>query len=150
MHVLIVDDVAANRRLPEVVLRRAGIPVSSVDSGPAALAAIERGDVTVVLLDLNMPEMNGIDVCVALRRRYAPEQLRLIAYTALVTEEDRDHLLSLGFDGLLIKPVAPKAILAAVGPVAQAGLPCALATAPGHPLPDESAGQFVAGEHVGE
>jgi len=140
MHVLIVDDVAANRRLPEVVLRRAGIAVSSVDSGAAALDAIAQGDFTVVLLDLNMPEMSGIDVCQALRRQYSPEQLRLVAYTAFVTEDDRSHLMSLGFDDLLVKPVTPTAILHAVGTRASGESLSTLATAPGEPLPDETAG----------
>lgn len=138
MHVLIVDDVAANRRLPEVVLRRAGIPVSSVDSGAAALAAIAQEDFKVVLLDLNMPEMSGIDVCQALRRQYSSSELKLVAYTAFVTEEDRVHLLSMGFDDLLVKPVTPRAILAAVGPVAHDDSLSVMAVASGEPLPDQA------------
>ncbi|WP_227814181.1 response regulator [Nitrogeniibacter aestuarii] len=139
MHVLIVDDVAANRRLPEVVLRRAGIPVTSVDSGAAALDAIAHGDFSVVLLDLNMPEMSGIDVCHSLRRQYSPDQLKLVAYTAFVTEEDRTHLQSLGFDDLLVKPVTPRAILTAVGSMTDSDSVSVLPAASGEPLPDHPA-----------
>lgn len=138
MHVLIVDDVAANRRLPEVVLQRAGISVASVDGGAAAIDAIADGDFTVVLLDINMPDMSGIDVCRVLRTRTSMAPLRVVAYTAFVSEDDRAHLLSLGFDDLLVKPVTPRAILAAVGHDTSDPSGPVLAAAPGEPLPDQS------------
>lgn len=139
MQVLIVDDDAANRRLPEVVLRRAGVAVTTVDSGGAALDAVAQGDFSVILLDLTMPTMSGIDVCEVLRRQYPRDRFRLIAYTAFVTDEDWVHLAALGFDGLLIKPVTPEAILVAVQAGGADSVP-GLAVAAGKPFPDPAAG----------
>ncbi|QID18212.1 response regulator [Nitrogeniibacter mangrovi] len=138
MHVLIVDDVTANRRLPAVVLRRAGFEVSCAASGEAALGVLSHLRIDVVLLDLIMPGMGGIRLCRHLRASPEHRDVRIIAYTGPVDTAERDALLALGFDGLLIRPVAPAEVLRAVGHLADPPSTAGLAPAR-DPLPDQTA-----------
>lgn len=116
MRILIVDDDFANRKLPAVVLGRVGHTVEEVTTGADALARTAETAFDVVLLDLTMPDMSGYEVCRQLRSRDGGEALRIVAYTAYGVDALRDQVLTAGFDALLLKPVTPAEILAAVVP----------------------------------
>ncbi|MBT0960831.1 response regulator [Denitromonas iodatirespirans] len=116
MRILIVDDDYVNRKLPAVVLGRVGHVVIEAANGTDALAIAARETVDVVLLDLTMPDMSGYEVCRQLRARAGGDALRIVAYTAYGMDSVNEPLQASGFDALLLKPVTPADILAAIRP----------------------------------
>ena len=114
--VLIVDDSEPNRRLPALILGQIGCVVVEAEDGAAALAHLATSTFDCVLLDLNLPDMHGRDVCAALRAHSAGAGLRIVAYSS------QEELLACGlpeqsgFDGLLLKPLSRKALIEAVAP----------------------------------
>lgn len=116
MRILVVDDDYVNRKLPAVVLGRVGHAVVEAATGTDALAIAAREPIDVVLLDLTMPDMSGYEVCRELRARPGGDALRIIAYTAYGMDGLGGRLGDSGFDALLLKPVTPADILAAIRP----------------------------------
>lgn len=110
-HILIVDDHPINRQLPAVFLRDAGWTSEMAESGDEALAKLDHGGFTAVLLDISMPGMSGEEVCRRIRADARLRGLRVIAYTAHAMEETRSAIMQAGFDGLLIKPISRQSLL---------------------------------------
>jgi len=109
---LIVDDNVINAELANAHLRRSGWTTQVVNSGAAALAAMENNAFDLVLLDISMPGMSGIDVCEAIRSRTPDSPTRIVAYTAHAMRDEHKALYAAGFHDILIKPVDRRAILA--------------------------------------
>src|SRR4029450_7485517 len=103
--VLIIDDNAVNRRMAQVVFQKLGWEVETGDSGERALLPVAAQRTDLVLLDISMPGMNGMDVCQHIRADRALAGLRVIAYTAHAFLEEQQHFLAGGFDDVLVKPV---------------------------------------------
>jgi two-component system, cell cycle response regulator DivK len=103
--VLIVDDNEKNRRLAREVLRAAGLRTIEAASGGAglALAAEQRPD--VILLDLELPDMNGAEVARELRKEARTARIPVVAHSARPYVGDRERLLEVGFVGYLEKPI---------------------------------------------
>lgn len=80
--VLVVDDHPLNARFAGLVLGRAGMQVVTADGGPAALARLEEGGFDVVLTDIAMPGMTGVELFESIRRRFGANRPRVVAYTA--------------------------------------------------------------------
>lgn len=102
--ILVVDDDPVNRRLLQRMLSRLGTyRVDEAGEGRAgiALAAARRYD--AVLLDISMPDVNGIEVCAAIRASSCRDS-RIIACTAHASERDAEHFRDSGFDAVLVKP----------------------------------------------
>lgn len=101
---LVVDDEASLVELCQIILEEAGYEVRGAYSGEQALklAAEELPD--LVLLDVMMPGMSGIEVCRELRSRY-DSQLRIVMYTADEREATHRKSLEAGADGILTKEV---------------------------------------------
>ena len=114
MKILIVDDQPINRMLPMTILSKMGYQVSEAESGEQAIAAIAAEAPDMVLLDISMPGMSGIDVCRHLRQSPQTAALRIIAYTAHAFPAEREEILDAGFDDLLIKPIQRDALTAIV------------------------------------
>jgi CheY-like chemotaxis protein len=104
--VLIIDDDAVNRRLAQVLFQKLGWQVETLDSGERALLHLATHDYDLVLLDISMPGMNGLDVCRHIRADLRLMKLRVIAYTAHVLLEEPQHFLAGGFDDVLLKPIS--------------------------------------------
>ncbi|MBA4141985.1 MAG: PAS domain-containing protein [Nitrosospira sp.] len=105
MRVLVVDD---NRDAGEVLamlLESTGLHVRSVDSGPAALAAIPDYQPNVILMDIGMPGMTGHEVARHIRQQPEYGDIKLVALTGWGQEEDRRLSRESGFDHHLTKPV---------------------------------------------
>ncbi|GHE08388.1 response regulator transcription factor [Streptomyces alanosinicus] len=102
--VLVVDDDAAIRRSLERGLRLNGFVVRTAADGPEALAAIERTPPDVLVLDVSMPAMSGIEVCARLRG--AGRDLPVLMLSALDETADRIAGLQAGGDDYLVKPFA--------------------------------------------
>ncbi|MFN7971008.1 MAG: response regulator transcription factor [Acidobacteriota bacterium] len=111
MKVLVVDDDAELRTLIAFALRHAGyLPIEAGD-GPAALAAFTRESPALVILDVNMPRLDGFEV---LRRIRAQSEAPVMMLTVRSGEEDHVHGLDLGADDYLCKPFSPRTLLARV------------------------------------
>ncbi|MFI6857883.1 response regulator transcription factor [Streptomyces sp. NPDC050416] len=102
--VLVVDDEPDVRQLVAYKLRRCGHEVTAVTDGPAALRAVRELKVDVVLLDVVMPGMTGLDVLQELRADPATAKLAVILLTARSQESDVSAGLSAGADDYLPKP----------------------------------------------
>src|SRR3954470_18291192 len=108
---LVVDDVAEFRELVTTVLRREGFVVEAAVDGPAALAAARAFAPDVVVLDIGLPGMDGVEVC---------RQLRTFsdAYVVMLTgrQEEVDKLigLSVGADDYVTKPFSPRELVARI------------------------------------
>ena len=103
--VLVVDDDEDSRRLISHLLKREGYTVQLADSGKAALSALRRKDVDVVLLDVMMPEMDGFAVCRELKKAPGTATLPVILLTARDDIETRATGMNLGVSEFLAKPV---------------------------------------------
>ncbi|MGE4047841.1 MAG: response regulator, partial [Acetobacteraceae bacterium] len=116
VRVLVVDDVAANRRLAEVLLRQAGVTVEAVADGPSALAALDRAPLPdVILLDVYMPGMDGLTVARAIRARPDPaRRIPLIAVTADASTGQIRASREAGMDLYLAKPFDVRDLLATI------------------------------------
>ncbi len=102
--VLVVDDDAAVRRSLERGLRLNGFRVRTADGGRAALAAVEQSPPDVLVLDVSMPGLSGIEVCRTLRE--AGHDLPVLMLSALDETADRIAGLQAGGDDYLVKPFA--------------------------------------------
>jgi DNA-binding response OmpR family regulator len=110
--ILVVDDEPNIREVVELYLRRDGFEVEVVGDGAAALAAVERKIPDLIVLDLMLPVLGGIQVTRALRQ--GDPSIPIIMLTAKGDEADRIAGLELGADDYLTKPFSPKELVARV------------------------------------
>ena len=105
--ILLVEDNAVNQRLARQVLFRAGHDVVTVGNGREALAALRTAHFDLVLMDGQMPEMDGFEATRAIRRGDAGEDLDIpiVAMTAHAMAGDRERFLEAGMNGYISKPV---------------------------------------------
>ncbi len=102
---LVVDDEELNRDLLSRRLTRAGFAVRTAPDGPSALAAVSDGGIDLVLLDIMMPGLSGLDVLKRLREQRSSGELPVIMVTAKVQAEDVVEALELGADDYVTKPI---------------------------------------------
>lgn len=112
-NVLVVDDNEINRMVLGAFLTKAGIPFSETNNGHDALELIRCGDFNVVLLDIQMPDISGIEVAKRLHAELATPPV-LIAVTAHAFPEQRQTILDAGFSDFLIKPILMDDLLMAL------------------------------------
>jgi two-component system, cell cycle response regulator len=112
--VLIVDDIPTNVRLLEARLTAEYYDVLTASSGREALAICADNDLDIVLLDVMMPEMNGFEVCAALKADLRTHHLPVLMITALDQTSDRVRGLEAGADDFLTKPVDDVQLMARV------------------------------------
>jgi DNA-binding response OmpR family regulator len=102
---LVVDDNADSTASLAMLLSMEGHQTCTARDGEEALAAAERFQPDVVLLDLGMPKLNGFDAARRLRQQPRGKEMTLIALTGWGQEEDRKRSRDAGFDGHMVKPV---------------------------------------------
>ena len=107
--ILLVEDEAQTRSVVEAYLDREGYWVTAVGDGVAALEAFERHSYDAIVLDLNLPEVSGEEVC---RRVRDVSDVPIIMLTAKGAEEERIAGLDLGADDYLVKPFSPRELVA--------------------------------------
>ena len=113
--VLVVDDIATNRLVAMTYLRIMGAVPFEAESGQSALIRIAADPPDVVLLDMLMPEMDGVTTLQRIRALPGlAGKLPVIAMTADATEERRRHFMAAGLDGYVIKPLSPEVLGAAI------------------------------------
>ncbi|MCZ7686061.1 MAG: protein kinase [Sandaracinaceae bacterium] len=112
--ILIADDDADFRALASETLRFAfeDADVIAVSDGDQALRALERRPASLAIIDLDMPEMNGVEVTAAIRATPKLERMPILVVTATGGAPDWRLLQSLGADGFLVKPIDPVSLIA--------------------------------------
>ena len=113
LRVLLAEDNAINQRVAVVMLERLGYRPDVVSNGLEVLEALRRQPYDVILMDLQMPEMDGLQATIAIRERLPAEQQPfVVALTAAATELDREHCLAAGMDEHMGKPFRLEALVA--------------------------------------
>jgi CheY-like chemotaxis protein len=116
LSVLLAEDNVVNQRVAVGLLTRRGHVVTVAANGIEALRALERKKFDVVLMDVQMPEMGGLETSAAIRadERQSGGHVPIIAMTAHAMAGDRERCLAAGMDGYLPKPIDPPALFAAI------------------------------------
>lgn len=116
MRILIAEDSAPNRELLTEILKKRGHSVTAVADGRAAVTTAAREDFDALLMDEEMPHMNGLDAARAIRKSEAASGKRLfiVGITGNATEEDEKRFLAAGMDAFLPKPVRMDRLYAVV------------------------------------
>jgi two-component system, sensor histidine kinase RpfC len=110
--VLVADDNRTNRNVLAAILESAGHKVTLVTDGDEALDALEAGGIDILLLDVNMPRLNGIDACAMWRQiEGGRSHIPIIGVTADATSDTKERCLSAGMDLRITKPVDAKFLL---------------------------------------
>ncbi|HEX2525481.1 MAG TPA: PAS domain S-box protein [Geminicoccus sp.] len=147
LRVLVVDDVAVNRELLAEMLRRSGHRVEQAEHGADAVAQVTRGGFDVVLMDVQMPVMNGIEATRLIRELPPPiGTIPVFALTANVMESEQERYLAAGMNACLTKPIVWEQLYAALASIshgqrAESGLEAAAGKAPAKPYPTDAAGE---------
>ncbi len=110
-HILVVDDEARIREVLEYALAKEGFRVTCVETGAAAIDAAAKADVDLVVLDVMLPEIDGLEVCRKIRQT---SRVPILFLSAKSEEIDRILGLELGGDDYLTKPFSPRELVARV------------------------------------
>jgi len=108
--ILIGEDNPINKELLTAILEQWGYSVREASNGEEVLAGIEASVPDLVLLDIQMPELDGYAVLRRLRADSRFEHLKIVALTAYAMRGDRERALEAGFDGYVVKPVDRKVL----------------------------------------
>ncbi len=131
LRVLVVDDMPMNRDIAESFLCRAGHVAVCVENGSEAVAAVAAGGFDVVLMDVRMPGMDGLEATRLIRGLPGPSgQVPIVGLTAQAFAEQVDECRLAGMDGHVAKPYGPAALLAAVARAVEQGHAPALGGVP--------------------
>src|SRR5438105_1075812 len=112
--VLVVDDERTNREFVEVYLQDVDCDVLHAAGGREALDTIRRHPVDLVLLDINMPDLDGLEVCALIKHAPATKLLPVVMVTGRSAMEDHVNALDAGADDFLVKPVRKAELVARV------------------------------------
>ena len=107
LQVLLVDDSSLCRTMTSIVLQNLGLLVTCVNDGSNAVAALQKQDFDVVLMDVEMLVMDGITATVEIRQREALVH-KYTPIVALTSTTDRDRCFAAGMDGFVPKPLMPR------------------------------------------
>jgi CheY-like chemotaxis protein len=116
LQVLLAEDNPVNRLLLVRLLERRGHRVVAVANGRDALATLEHGSFDLVLMDVQMPEMDGLQATAAIRARErgSGAHLPIVAVTTHTSNEDRDRCLRAGMDAFHGKPIEAAQLMATI------------------------------------
>jgi signal transduction histidine kinase/ActR/RegA family two-component response regulator len=115
LRILMAEDNAINQLVVRTMLEATGVALTVVGDGQAAIEALRVGGFDLVLMDINMPVMDGITALGAIRSGAAGDPaIPIIALTASAMSGDRERFLTMGFDDHLGKPIRPADLLSAI------------------------------------
>jgi len=125
LHVLLVEDNEFNRQLATALLARAGIAVSTAGDGVEAVQAVRQQKFDAVLMDIQMPNMGGLEATRRIRENPALAGLPIIAMTANAMAGDREHYLAAGMNDYIAKPIQHNALYATLARLTGRDVPLA-------------------------
>ena len=105
MHILLAEDNVSSQKVVRQMLKRLDCTVDVVANGIEALQALQRQPYDLVLMDVRMPEMDGLEATRIIRRRWPEDGPKVIAITAYALEGDREKCLAAGMNDYISKPV---------------------------------------------
>ena len=114
LRVLLAEDNKVNQRVAAKILESRGHSVLLADTGRQAVDLFQKEAVDIILMDLQMPEMDGIEATRAIRRMEAGSHTPIVALTAHAMSTDRDRCILAGMDDYLSKPISPDRLIATV------------------------------------
>ncbi len=103
--VLLAEDNPSNQKVTIAMLKRLGYQADLATNGVEALKALENNYYDIVLMDLRMPEMSGLEATEVIRKRWPDRRTKIIAVTAFALQGDRERCLAAGMDDYISKPV---------------------------------------------
>ncbi len=112
--ILVVEDNARNLKLVRDVLQFAGYEVIEARSGEEGVQAAGESDPDLILMDLQLPGIDGTEALRQLRANEAGRRIPVVAVTAFAMKDDRDRAMAEGFDGYLEKPISVRALASQV------------------------------------
>jgi PAS domain S-box-containing protein len=136
LHVLVAEDNLVNQQVAVGLLERAGHQATVAENGRKVLALLETATFDVVLMDVQMPEMDGFEATKAIREREQARggHLPIVAVTAHAMKGDAERCLAAGMDAYLAKPLEPRELASVIAGVLRGAAPGA-ETAPPAPVP---------------
>jgi protein-histidine pros-kinase len=116
LHVLLVEDNPINQKVAARLLEKAGHTVTFAINGREAVDCVQERAFDLVLMDVQMPEMDGLEATQEIRRQEAgtPRRLPIVALTAHALNGDRERCLEAGMDAYVAKPVQSDALFQAM------------------------------------
>jgi two-component system sensor histidine kinase/response regulator len=121
LRILLAEDNVINQRLAVRLLEKQGHHVTVAENGKKALEALDRESFDLLLMDVQMPELDGFKTTCLIREKEknSGRRLPIIALTAHAMKGDEERCLAAGMDGYLAKPIHPEDLAAALGPILQ-------------------------------
>jgi CheY-like chemotaxis protein len=117
LRILLAEDNAVNQKLALRLLSQMGHGAEVAADGAQAIAALEAGDFDVVLMDVQMPELDGLEATRRIRASWPERTIHIVAMTANAMAGDREACLAAGMNDYISKPIRPAELAAALGRV---------------------------------
>lgn len=121
LHILLVEDNLLNQKFATASLRKVGHKVDIAENGKAAVEKYQQNEYDLILMDIQMPVMDGIEATRKIRiiekEKEVDQPIKIIAITAYVMERDRKMCLSAGMDEYLAKPFKPQELISLINKV---------------------------------
>jgi GAF domain-containing protein/DNA-binding response OmpR family regulator len=131
LRLLLAEDNAVNQKLAIRLLSNMGYHADVAGDGVQAIQALERGEYDVVLMDVQMPELDGLEATRRIRARWPDRQLHIVAMTANAMAGDRDACLAAGMNDYVSKPIRPPELAEALARAPSPGIAVPVAAPPG-------------------
>jgi len=117
LRILLAEDNAVNQKLAVRLLANMGYTADLAGDGLQAIAALDKADYDVVLMDVQMPECDGLEATRRIRAKWPDKALRIVAMTANAMTGDREACLEAGMNDYVSKPIRPAELAAALSKV---------------------------------
>lgn len=112
--ILIVDDNRDNLKLTQLLLECEGYAVETAEDGEQALALLRTSRPDLILMDIQLPEMDGLDLTRRLRSMEELRKIRIVALSAYAMQADQENALAAGCNGYITKPIDTRAFPALI------------------------------------